>query len=165
MNKPFVIFLALGLLCVAGYLGFFMNATKDSRLRLEGKILGVHVSGLSGSAATIVALDVRITNTSDVPFVAGSATIRVEPAAGEPMEAVTMGRPDLEQMFQYLPELGPKVNPFLGAQDRIAGRQALVRTLGARINVLPDVIQSRKGLVLRLEDVDGAIVEIREGRR
>ena len=165
MNKPFVIFLALGLLCVAGYLGFFMNATKDSRLRLEGKILGVHVSGLSGSAATIVALDVRITNTSDVPFVAGSATIRVEPAAGEPMEAVTMGRPDLEQMFQYLPQLGPKVNPLLGAQDRIAGRQALVRTLGARINVLPDVIQSRKGLVLRLEDVDGAIVEIREGRR
>ena len=80
MSKGFWIFLAVGLAVVGGLIFTMLTATQGAHLRLEGKILKVRVLALPGSAASIVIVDFRATNPSDVPFVVNSVTLHLEPA-------------------------------------------------------------------------------------
>ena len=163
MNKSFLLFLALGLGIVAAYLSLTFTVTKDSHLRLDGKIRNVRIAPLPGSGgATLVVLDVRLSNPTKVQFVTGSAFIQIEPDSGKPVKAETMSKPELDSVIPYLPQIGPRLTDLFGPQDKIAPHQSFDRTLGARIELAEDAITSRKGLVLLLEDVDGAVLEIRD---
>ncbi len=83
MSKGFWIFLAVGLAVVGGLIFTMLTATQGAHLRLEGKILKVRVLALPGRAASIVVVDFRATNPSNVPFVVNSVTLHLEPATGD----------------------------------------------------------------------------------
>ena len=102
MSKGFWIFLALGLAVVGGLIFTMLTATQGAHLRLEGKILKVRVLALPGRAASIVVVDFRVTNPSNVPFVVNSVTLHLEPATGDPANGATISKNDVENVTSNL---------------------------------------------------------------
>ena len=162
MSKTFWIFLLAGLAVVGVFLFTVFTATEGAHLRLEGRILKVRVLALPGSAASLVVVDFRATNPSNVPFVGSSVTIRLEPATGDAIEGRPISKPDVENIFRYEKLLGPKYNDVYSLQDRIAPHQTLDRMAAARFELLEPAIESRKAIRIRLEDVDGVVAELSE---
>jgi hypothetical protein len=162
MSKGFWIFLALGLAVAGGIVLTLLTATQGAHLRLEGKILKVRVLPLTGSGASLVIVDFRATNPSNVPFIANSVTLSLTPAAGDAVEGRTASKNDIENVFRYEKLLGPKYNPTLSLQDRIPPHQTVDRMAGARFELPEGSIDGRKGIRLRMEEIDGAVAELGE---
>jgi len=163
MSKGFWIFLAVGLAVVGGLIFTMLTATQGAHLRLEGKILKVRVLALPGEGgASIVVVDFRATNPSNVPFVVNSVTLRLEPAKGEATEGTTISKSDIDNVFHYEKLLGPKYNDTLSLQDRIAPHKTVDLMMGARFELPEAAVNGRKSIHLRIEDVDGVAAEIAE---
>ena len=162
MSKGFWIFLVSGLAVVGALIFTMLTATQGAHLRLEGKILKVRVLALPESAASIVIVDFRVTNPSDVPFVVNSVTLRLQPATGEATDGVTISKNDIENIFRYQKLLGPKYNDTLSLQDRIPPHKTADLMTGARFESPESGVNSRKSIRLRIEDVDGAAAEVTE---
>jgi hypothetical protein len=162
MSKQFFIYLLAGLAVVAILLFALLTGTKGAHLRLEGKILKVRVLALPGSSASLVMVDFRVTDPSDVPFVVSAVRLRLQPAQGDPAEGLTISKPDMAAVFQYERLLGPKYNDVLGAQDRIHPHQSFDRMAGARFEMPEATVAARRGLKLVIEEVDGTVAELAE---
>jgi hypothetical protein len=162
LNRRFLLFWLAGIGVVAALIFFLFTGTKGAHLRLEGKILKVRVLPLTGSQASIVMVDFRATNPSDVPFVVSNVHLKLTPAKGDTEEGMTISKPDINNIFQYAKLLGPKFNDVLSLQDRIAPHQRADRMVGARFEVPESAVNARHALQLVIEDVDGTIAEITE---
>jgi hypothetical protein len=162
MSKGFWIFLAAGLAVVGGLIFTMLTATQGAHLRLEGKILKVRVLALPGRAASIMVVDFRATNPSNVPFVVNSVTLHLEPATGQVADGTTISKNDVENIFRYEKLLGPKYNDTLSLQDRIPPHKIVDLMAGARFELPEGAVNSRKSIRLRIEDVDGTAAELTE---
>jgi len=162
MSKGFWIFLVAGLAVVGGLIFTMLTATQGAHLRLEGKILKVRVLALPGSTASIVIIDFRATNPSNVPFVVNSVTLHLQPATGDAVDGNTISKNDIENIFRYQKLLGPKYNNTLSLQDRIEPHKIADLMAGARFELPEAAVNSRKSIKVRIEDVDGASAELTE---
>src|ERR1700692_2432382 len=146
MSKGFWIFLVAGLAVVGGLIFTMLTATQGAHLRLEGKILKVRVLALPGRAASIVVVDFRVTNPSNVPFVVNSVTLHLQPATGDATDGATVSKSDVENIFRYQKLLGPKYNDTLSLQDRIAPHKTADLMAGARLELPEGAGQGRKAV-------------------
>ena len=162
MDKRFLIFLLAGVGVVGALLFTFFTASEGARLRLDGKILKVRVLPVPDSTASLVIVDFRAGNPSNVLFVGNSVMLRLEPAAGEAIDGTPISKADVENIFRYEKLLGPQYNPVYSLQDRIAPHQTVDRMAAARLEVPEAVVNSRKSLRIRIEDVAGAVAELAE---
>jgi len=162
MSKGFWIFLVAGLAVVGGLIFTMLTATQGAHLRLEGKILKVRVLALPGSMASIVIIDFRATNPSNVPFVVNSVTLHLQPATGDAVDGNTISKNDIENIFRYQKLLGPKYNNTLSLQDRIEPHKIADLMAGARFELPEAAVNSRKSIKVRIEDVNGASAELTE---
>lgn len=154
-------FLLAGLAVVAAGIGFLLIGTKGNHLELDGTILKVRVMPLS-PVASLVIVDFRVWNPSDVPFVMKDATLTLEPASGAILDGMSVSKPDIENVFKYNPILGPKFNDVLGIKDRIEPHQRLDRMVGARFEI-PDLqAEDRKAVHLHIEELDGVTADLVE---
>lgn len=160
MDRRTLAFLGVGLVAVAGLLFLLLTATKGAHLRLEGKVLKVRT--LPQSGGTLVFLDVRLTNPSDVPLVVDSVKLTLIASKGDEHEGSTLTKTDVNNVFQYARQLGPKYNELLGAQDRIGPHQSLDRMVGARVEMSENGIESRRNIRVSVGDIDGAVAEVTE---
>ncbi len=149
---------ALGLLIA---LIFWMQ--RGAHLRLEGKIGRVRTLALPDGSSVLIA-DFRVRNAADYPFVVRQVQIFLETADGRTLEGAVASEVDASALFQYYPILGPRYNPTLVARTRIEPRQSLDRMVAARFEIAEEQIETRRGMRIRIEDVDGAVSEIREQR-
>ena len=161
MSKQFWIFLIVGIAIVAVGISTLWVGTKGNHLELAGDILKVRVLPLS-PVASLVVVDFRVRNISDIPFVMKSATLTMDSAKGELLESTTVSKSDIETVFQYNPILGPKFNDVLGIKDRIAPHQKLDRMVGARFEIPESQADERKAIHLHLEEIDGATADLTE---
>lgn len=161
MSKQFWTFLGIGLAVVAALIGAVLLSTKGQHLELDGQILKVRVFQMNPNAS-IVVVDFRAKNPSDVPFVVKNVDLELEPASGDPVKGVTISKPDVENVFKYETLLGPKYNDVLSIRDKIAPHQSVDRMAGARVDLSDAAIQARKTVKLRIEDMDGAVAELVE---
>ena len=113
---------------------------------------------------SLVFVDFRVQNPSDVPFVVDSLKLVLEPATGEALEASTISKADTATIFQYLKLLGPKYNDVLSTRDRVSPHQTTDRMAGARFEVPEAVVDGRKSLKLVISEVDGAVEELGEAK-
>jgi hypothetical protein len=162
MSKGFWIFLVAGLAVVGALIFTMLTATQGAHLRLGGKILKVRVLALPGRAASIVVVDFRVTNPSNVPFVVSSVALHLEPATGDAADGTTISKRDVENIFRYEKLLGPKYNDTLSLQDRIEPHKTEDLMAGARFELPESAVNSRKSIRVRIEDVDGAAAELTE---
>ena len=161
MNKQLLISLFTGLAVVAIAVGFVLIGTKGNHLELTGTILKVRVMPLS-PVASLVIVDFRVSDPSDVPFVMKDAKLTLETAKGEILDGMSVSKPDIENVFKYNPILGPKFNDVLGIEDRIEPHQRLDRMVGARFEI-PDVqAEDRKAIHLHIEELNGVTADLVE---
>ena len=161
MGKQFWIFLLVGLVVVGIALGFLFIGTKGNHLELNGTILKVRVLPLS-PVASLVVVDFRVSDPSDVPFVIKSATLTLDPATGDTLDGMMVSKPDIENVFKYNPILGPKFNDVLGMEDRIKPHQRLDRMVGARFEIPESQAEDRKAIHLHVEEMDGVTADLTE---
>ncbi len=159
MNKQFLAFLAIGLAVVGIGLYALVYSTKGSHVDLKGEILKVRVLALNDKAS-LVMLDFRATNPSDLRFVIKTVQIIIDPPQGDPVEGAIISKADVDNVFKYQKLLGPKYNDVVSIKDTIKAHQTADRMAGARFELPEAEIDKRKAIRLRIEELDGVIVEI-----
>jgi len=161
VSKQFWMFLVVGLAVVGVALGFLLIGTKGNHLELNGTILKVRVLPLS-PVASLVVVDFRVTDPSDIPFVMKGASLTLEPASGPMLDGMTVSKSDVENVFKYNPLLGPKFNDVLGIKDRIEPHQRLDRMVAARFEIPESQTEERKAIHLHVEEIDGVTADLIE---
>ncbi len=139
-------------------------STKGAHLDLKGEILKVRVLALSPDASLVV-VDFRIANPTDVPFVVRTAELQLDHYSGAPVDGRTISKPDTENVFKYEKLLGPKYNDVLGIKDKIPPHQTMDRMIGARFELPESAIDVRKDIRLHIEDLDGTAVDVVEKKK
>lgn len=152
-------FLAAGLVVVGVGISIMMLSTKGAHLELTGEILKVRVLAMNPNASLVI-VDFRVTNPSDVWFVVKTVDMTLDPASGEAIAGMSISKPDVENVFQYEKLLGPKYNDVLSIKDKIGPHQTVDRMAGARFELGEQAIDARKSLHLRIEDLDGTVVDL-----
>ena len=155
--------LLIGLAAVGIGIAFVFIGTKGNHLELTGTILKVRVLPLSPEASLVI-VDFRVTDPSDVPFVMKSASLTLEPGSGAALDGMTVAKSDIENVFKYNPLLGPKFNDVLGIRDKIAPHQRMDRMVGARFEIPEAQAEDRKAIHLHIEEIDGVTADLVEKR-
>lgn len=163
MNKQFLIFLGIGLAVVSALLTLVWTGTKGAHLDLQGEVLKVR-SMASDETHSVVLLDFRVTNPSEVQFVTRTAELTLTKADGTAVEGDVVARSDVDRLLQYNKLLGPKYNQTLIMKDPISGKQTVDRMVAFTVPVPEADVESRKSCKLRLIDLDGAVFEVAEKR-
>jgi hypothetical protein len=84
-------------------------------------------------------------------------------ANGKEIEGSTVSEPDAKRLFDAIPLLGPKYNSSLIIGEKVPAHQTIDRMSSARFEVPDSVLEARKNLILRIEEVDGrATAEFKE---
>lgn len=161
MSKQFWIFLIAGLGVVGVGIFFLLFSTKSNHLELDGKVLKVRVLSLNPNAS-IVVVDFRETNPSDIGFLVKSVTMKLDPASGDAVDGTPISKFDVENVFKYEKLLGPKYNDVLSIRDKITPHQTVDRMVGARFELGEPAIEARKDIRLQIEDMDGTVAELVE---
>ena len=116
MTTKFPIFFGIGLLLVGFVLWFGNFSTSDSRLQVSGEILKVRSMEMTPDS-TLVILDFRMKNESNVNFVLKESTILWTNSEGRELEATHVARPDLDRVLpnvhDFLLELHPRIDERL----------------------------------------------------
>jgi hypothetical protein len=68
---------------------------------------------------------------------------------------------DAKSLFPALPALGDKLAVSIATGEKIAKKQTVDRMAAASFNLPEADLESRKGILLRLRDVDGPVSELR----
>jgi hypothetical protein len=165
LTKQFGVFLLAGLAVVAVFLFVVFSSTKGAHVDLTGEILKTRVLSVSDGAASIVVVDFRVTNPSNVNFVLLSAQLLLQTASGETVEGAMISKPDMENVFAHEKLLGPKYNDILSIKDNVLPHATVDRMSGARFEFPEAKIGARKGMRLRIDEMDGVVGEIGEKKK
>jgi hypothetical protein len=153
----FAKYLAIALLIVAVLLALVMWANRGSQLRLESRILKTRVIPADESSS-IAVLEVRIKNPSNVTFVVRDVHSKAILADGTELDGDPVAQIDLDRVLDGLKIYGPRYNPVLKAKDSFTGSWQGDRTVVATFPRSAAEIERRKGFVIDVDDVDGAVV-------
>ncbi len=151
-----------GAALVTGIVAVVLYSARGGRMELKGEVLRVRTVSIDENSSAAV-VDFRFTNTAGYPWVVRSVEVLLTGAGGELIEGSTIADEDAARLFEYFPLLGQKYNPSLLIRTRIGPRQTEDRMIAARFEVPERELQTRRGLRVRIEDVDGAVSEIAAG--
>ena len=139
-----------------------LHGQKGAHINLTGKILKVRTAPIEDNSSLAV-VDFRVTDPADYSFMTDKVTLVLVDASGKRTEGDTISELDAKRIFESMPLLGEKYNPSLLKAERIGAHQTVDRMTSARFEVPESALQSRKNIILRIEEVDGrAVVEIPE---
>lgn len=161
MNPRTALIAIVALGAVAAVIGSGLYVTKGNRLKLEGRVLGVRSYQIDPQT-TVVAIDFQAKNPSTQQFQLKEAAVTLETADGRKVEGGVFSENEAQRVFEYYPVLGKKYNQTLLMRTKIESGQSMDRMLAVKFEVADDVVQKRKGLRIRFEEVDGTVSEIVE---
>jgi hypothetical protein len=161
MQKSFLAAFAIGLGAIALIVGGVLYMQRGARVGLAGSFLKVRTATLDENSSAGV-VDFRFQNPSNVRFVVRTVTVVLEDADGNRVEGRTISEMDARRLFEAIPLLGQKFNDTLVMNDKVAPRASADRMVAARFEVPEAKLESRRRLILRIEDVDGPVTEINE---
>src|SRR5271157_1776462 len=161
MSKNFAIAFAVGIACIAIAVACIFYMQRGAHIDLSGKTLKVRTTPLDENSSLVV-VDFRLNNPADYPFMVRSVTVVMEDAAGAQTEGQTVSEPDAKRVFAGIPMLGQKYNDTLIMRDKLPPHTTWDRMVAARFEAPESKLQARKRFLVRIEEVDGKIVEIPE---
>jgi hypothetical protein len=159
MNKRFLILFGIGILLVAAAISALLYSNKGSHLVLKEKILKIRTGALSDQDSILV-LDLRLENPSDVPFVVRQVEVSIDKADGSTSPASIISKMDVHQIFQFNRFLGDQFNDTLSMKDKVSPHSTVDRMVAARFDVPIKDLDSAKLLHLSIQDLDGPYFEI-----
>jgi hypothetical protein len=160
VSKQFWVFFAIGLVAVGITVALTMEGTKGNHLELDGRILHVRLLSLNPHA-TIVVVDFRETNPSDVRFIVKNIDVTLDGVKDAPAGEV-ISKYDLKTVFDNLKLVGPKFNDALSTGDAIEPHQTVDRMVGARFELGEQAVERRSAVRIRIEDLDRTVAELVE---
>jgi hypothetical protein len=161
MSKNFLIAFGIGIVCIGVAVWWVVHINRGAYVDLPGKVLKVRTAPLDEGSA-VAAIDFRVFNPADYPFVVRKVTVAMEDSAGAESEGQTVSELDARQLFQVIPLLGQKFNDTLLMRDSIPPHNSWDRMVAARFEVPQSKLEARKRLVVRIEEVDGKTFELSE---
>lgn len=163
-GKQFFIVFAFVLAAVGLALAVFLQINKGQHLELTGEIKKVRVQAMDEASCVAVA-DFRATNPSDLEFIVRGVTVSIEDSKGEWIEGSTIAEVDAKRVFLAFPALGQKYNESLRIRDKAGPRTSMDRMISARFELPAALVESRRNLKIRIEEVDRTVSEILEKKQ
>jgi len=160
VSKQFWIFFAIGLVAVAITVGITMESSKGNHLELDGRILHVRLLSLNPKA-TIVVVDFRENNPSDVRFIVKNIEMTLDGVKDAPTGQI-ISKSDLKTVFDNMKLVGPKFNDALSVGDQIAPHETVDRMVGARFELGEQAVEGRSAVRIRIADLDREVAELVE---
>ena len=134
---------------------------RGAHIGLTGSILKVRTAALDENS-TVAVIDFRFTNPGNVPFWVRTVSVVLENKDGNQFDGKVISETDAKRMFEVMPLLGQKFNETLILRDKIQGHTSQDRMVAARFEAPEALISARKRFLVRIEEVDGPIVEFSE---
>lgn len=156
MRKELLIGVGIGFVVLSLLAGAMFWINKGSYVILEGAIQKIRTQDVEG--ATVVVVDFRATNPSDYIFSVIQVDLIIDGFEGQ----VVSDR-DAKQFFEYYKQIGPKFNDTLKTKEKVQPHATVDRMVAARFEMPEAKAQARKSLVVRVKEVDGMVVEFKEG--
>src|ERR1051325_1141737 len=119
MSKTFGIALAIGIAIIAIAVTGILYMQRGARIGLTGQILKVRTAA-TDETNSVVAIDFRITNPSNVVFEVRTMKVILENPDGNQFEGNVIAEQDAKRLFEGLPVLGQKFNETLKTRDRVS---------------------------------------------
>jgi hypothetical protein len=159
MSRQALVAALIALALVGAVVGGTLWFTRKNHLVLKGDVFKLRTHSIDANN-TIAVLDFRIANPTNVQFVVRDVEASLEPASGAAVTGDTVSELDAKRLFDYFPHLGQKYNPSLLVRDKINPGQSVDRMIAASFKVPVAQIEIRKAIRLRIQDVDGIVVEL-----
>ena len=161
LKNPLVIAFSAAVLVVLALIGGLLFVQRGSHLDLKGKVLKVRTAALDENNAVLIA-DFRITNSADYPFQVQTVTVTVEDQSGGKTDGMTISEADARHLMEVMPLLGQKFNPSLIVRNKVPPHATEDRMIAASFPMPLAALEKRKSLVIRVDEVDGAVSTIKE---
>lgn len=162
MRLRLLIFVLVGVALVAAAVLWILYMQRGAHMEIQGAILKVRTLSLDENSSVAI-IDFRCANAADYPWVVRSVGVSLTDAKGYLVDGSTVSEVDAARLFEYFPLVGPKFNASLVVRTRIRPRETKDWMLAARFEIPEKDLRARRGLRIRVEDVDGPVSEIVEG--
>jgi hypothetical protein len=159
MSKAFVITFAAAIVLIAGLIWFGFEKTEGNHLAPTGSIGKVRTVQATDDV-TFMVIDFKVKNDSDRDMIVHSVETAIDTADGNTVMGSGVAGADIKSAFRNYPLLGDQYNPILKERDTIPAHREVDRMVGVRFDTPAGKVETRKRLVLRLEDVTGPVVEL-----
>jgi hypothetical protein len=159
MNKVFGIAFGGAVVVIAALIWFGFSETAGNHLVPTGSIAKVRTVKATDDL-TFMVIDLKVKNDSDRDMIVRSIETEVDTADGGMLMGGAVANSDIKAAFASYPMLGDQYNPVLRDRDTIPAHQTVDRMVGIRIDASYEKVESRKRVVLRLEDITGPVLEL-----
>jgi hypothetical protein len=159
MSKAFVITFAAAIVLIAGLIWFGFEKTEGNHLAPTGSIGKVRTVQATDDV-TFMVIDFKVKNDSDRDMIVHSVETAIDTADGNTVMGSGVAGADIKSAFRSYPLLGDQYNPILKERDTIPAHQQVDRMVGVRFDAPVEKVETRKRVVLRLEDVTGPVLEL-----
>lgn len=161
MRERFPATFGIGIVVIAIVVAGILYMQRGAHIDLVGNILKVRVAPLDENS-TVAVIDFRFNNPGNVQFWVRTVSLVMENKDGNQFEGKVVSEMDAKRMFEGMPLLGQKFNDTLVLRDKIPGHTSEDRMVAARFEAPEALIEARKRFLVRIEEVDGKIVEFSE---
>ena len=162
MRLRLVVFVLVGVVLVGAAVAWVFYAQRGAHLVLQGSVSKVRTVATDENSSVAI-VDFRFVNVADYLWMVRKVDVSVTDAQGFTVPGSTVSEVDAARLFEYFPLLGQKFNDSLVARTRLEPHRTMDRMIAAKFEIPEAQLQARKGLRIRIEDVDGAVSEIAEG--
>jgi hypothetical protein len=163
MNPRLLIIAGAALAIVGLIVGTGLFVTKDNKIQLQGKVLGVRSHQVDANG-TVAVVDYSVTNPSTNQFQLEEITAQLETSDGKTVDGEVFSEPETARLFEYYPMLGQRVNKTFLIREQLNSGQSREAMAAIRFDVPDAQVTNRKGLRIRFKEADGIVTEIVEAR-
>jgi hypothetical protein len=151
----------VGLAVIAIAVAWIFYMQRGAHIEPAGRVLKVRTLGFEDNSSVAV-VDFRVVNSSDYQVIVRDVTVTADVADGRIAEGSVISEADAQRLFQYYPILGQKYNDSLIMRTHIRPHESMDRMIVARFEVPQSMLDARKAMRVRIEDVDGPSGELVE---
>lgn len=159
MRKELLIGVAVGLVALIAVTTAVMWVNKGSHVVLEGSVQKIRTQDLDGACVMVV--DFRATNPSSYAYVVRKVDLILD-LDGQKVEGYVVADVDAKKLFEYYPSLGQKFNDTMKPRDRVQPKETVDRMVMVRFEAPEAKIKTNKGVVIRIEEVDGLVSDLHQ---
>lgn len=160
-GKSFWIAFGIGAVVVAILVYGTFYVQRGAHVELKGQVMKVRTAPMDDYTSVAV-VDFRFTNPADYPFIVRKAELSIIGPDGNRYEGFPVAESDANRLFEFYPGLGQKYNEPIREREKINARATDDRMIVARFEAPQRILDGRKQLTVRVEDVDGPVSELVE---
>jgi len=144
----------LAVVAVAAAIGYWLSLGAQPRLEVQWLKVRTVATGPQSSLAVF---DLRLRNPARVLFQVKEVEAALIDSGGTRHDGLVAAQTDLDRVLGYFPLAGPRYTPVLMFRERIRGGETVDRTVAASFDVPAEVLETRRGFELRIQDADSAV--------